>query len=101
MIVSVIYPKTASSTFDHAYYQHKHTKLVQDLWGHHGLLSVRVLRGTGSLGGGADFEVITLLEFTSQEAFLGAAGAHADEVMGDIKNFTNVQPLVQFNEVEV
>jgi len=101
MIVTVVYPKTATSTFDHAYYVNSHTKLVEELWGHHGLKSVRVLKGTGSLGGAADFEVITLLEFTSQEAFLGAAGAHADEVMGDIKNFTNVQPLVQFNEVVV
>jgi uncharacterized protein (TIGR02118 family) len=101
MIVTVAYPKTEHSTFDHAYYKAKHTPLVEKLWGHHGLRSVRVLRGTGSLGGAADFEVITLLDFTSQEAFLGAAGAHADEVMGDIKNFTNVQPLVQFNEVEL
>jgi uncharacterized protein (TIGR02118 family) len=99
MIVTVAYPKTDSSTFDHAYYVDKHTKLVQDMWGHHGLKSVRILKGTGSLGGSADFEIITLLEFTSHEAFLGAVGAHADEVMGDIKNFTNVQPLVQFNEV--
>jgi hypothetical protein len=42
--------------------------------------------------------LIALLEFPNREAFLSAAGAHADEVMGDIKNFTNVQPIVQFNE---
>ena len=51
MIVTVAYPKTESSTFDHAYYVDKHTKLVQDMWGHHGLKSVRILKGTGSLGG--------------------------------------------------
>jgi len=100
MIVTVAYPKTATSTFNHDYYVKNHTPLVERLWGgHHGLKSVRVLKGTGSLGGAADFEIITLLEFTSHEAWLAAAGAHADEIMGDIKNFSNVQPLVQFNEV--
>jgi hypothetical protein len=40
-----------------------------------------------------------MLEFPSREAFLGAAGAHADEIMGDIPRFTNVQPIIQFNDV--
>ena len=31
---------------------------------------------------------------------LAVAGfsAHADDVMGDIPHFTNIQPIVQFNE---
>ncbi len=60
--------------------------------------SVQVLRGTGSLGGEAAYELIALLDFESREAFLGAAGAHADDVMGDVPHFTNIQPIVQFNE---
>ena len=98
MIVSVIYPKTESSTFDYTYYVEKHVPLVNHYWGHHGLRGLQVLRGTGSLGGAPAYELIALLDFESQEAFLGAAGAHADDVMGDIPNFSNVQPVVQFNE---
>ncbi len=98
MILSVIYPKTAGSTFDHTYYVEKHMPLVNHYWGHHGLRSVQVLRGTGSLGGEAAYELIALLDFESREAFLGAAGAHADDVMGDVPHFTNIQPIVQFNE---
>ena len=98
MIVSVAYPKTDTSTFDHAYYMGTHVKLVDERWGPHGLRSTRVLKGTGSLGGVPSFELICLLDFESQDAFNQAAAAHADEIMGDIKNFTNVQPLVQFNE---
>lgn len=98
MIVSVIYPKTETSRFDHDYYVAKHVPLVNRFWGGMGLRGVRVLRGTGSLGGSPAYELIALLDFASQEDFLKAAGAHADDVMGDIKNFTNVQPVVQFNE---
>jgi uncharacterized protein (TIGR02118 family) len=98
MIVTVLYPKTERSTFDHAYYMAKHVPLVASRWTAHGLTSTRVMQGTGSLGGAPAFELMTLMEFPSREAFLAAAGAHADEIMGDIKNFTNVEPIVQFNE---
>ncbi len=98
MIVSVAYPKTESSSFDHDYYLKTHVPLVDRLWGPMGLRSTQVLHGTGSLGGAPPFELICLLDFTSQDAFNQAAGAHADDIMGDIPNFTNVQPIVQFNE---
>ena len=99
MIVTVIYPRSEGATFDMSYYLEKHMKLVQARWGGHGMSSARVLRGTGSLGGEADYEVITLLEFASQAAFLQAAGAHADEIMADVPRFTNIKPLIQLNEV--
>ncbi len=100
MIVSVIYPKRDGSHFDMKYYLEKHVPLVQKLWGGaHGLKGARVLHGTASLGGTPDYEVIALLEFESHEAFLRAAGAHGDEIMGDIKHFTNVQPYLQLNAV--
>jgi uncharacterized protein (TIGR02118 family) len=98
MIVTVMYPKTATSQFDHAYYTSKHVPLVNRLWGPLGLKSAQVLKGTGSLGGAPAYELICLLDFASQEAFNQAAGAHADEVMGDIRHFTNVEPVLQFNE---
>jgi uncharacterized protein (TIGR02118 family) len=99
MIVTVSYPKTETSTFDLDYYLTKHMPLVASRWTHHGMTTPRVLQGTGSLGGAPAFELIAMLEFPSREAFLEAAGAHADEIMGDIPHFTNVQPIVQFNEV--
>jgi uncharacterized protein (TIGR02118 family) len=98
MIVTVAYPKTEASSFNHEYYVNTHVPLVNRLWGPLGLRGAQVLKGTGSLGGAPAYELICLLEFTSQEAFNQAAAAHADEVMGDIRNFTNVQPVVQFNE---
>jgi uncharacterized protein (TIGR02118 family) len=98
MIVSVIYPKSETSTFDHDYYHTKHMPMVARLWGGHGMTGAEVLRGTGSLGGAPVYEVITLLSFPTQEEWLKAAGAHADEIMEDVPHFTNIRPIVQFND---
>ena len=98
MIVSVIYPKTATSRFDHAYYTGKHIPLVNRTYGAHGMQSFKVMRGTSSLGGAPAYELIALLEFADMEAFLKAAGAHSDEVMADVAHFTDIQPIVQFND---
>lgn len=99
MIVSVVYPKTEKSHFDHAYYMQTHVPLVQRLWGSHGMSKATVLRGTGSLGGGAAYELICLLEFPDRETFLKAAGAHADQIMEDVPRFTDIRPIIQFNDV--
>ncbi len=98
MIVSVIYPKTTTSHFDHDYYVHSHIPLVNRTYGAHGMQSFKVLRGTSSLGGAAAYELIALLEFADMESFIKAAGAHADEVMEDVAKFTNIHPIVQFND---
>lgn len=99
MIVSVVYPKSETSHFDHAYYMATHMPLVQKLWAHHGLKNATVMKGTGSLGGAPAYELITLLDFDSREHFLQAVGTHGDEVIGDVKNFTNIEPIIQFNDV--
>ena len=98
MIVSVVYPKTATSRFDHAYYTSHHVPLVNRTYGAHGMKSIKVLRGTSSLGGAPVYELIALLEFADMDAFLKAAGAHSDEVMADVPKFTDIQPIVQFND---
>ncbi|MGC9270520.1 EthD family reductase [Acidiphilium sp.] len=98
--ITVLYPKTDVSTFDTDYYHANHMKMVQDLWGPMGLHSARVFHGTNGPDGSApSFAVIAVLEFESMAAFGAAAAAHGGPIMGDIKNFTNVQPILQFNEI--
>ena len=101
MIVTVIYPKTEKSHFDHDYYMHKHLPLVNRTYGTHGMQNITVLRGTSSLGGGPIYELIALLKFADMDSFLKAAGAHADEVMSDVPHFTDIKPIVQFNDEAV
>ncbi|GBQ16777.1 EthD family reductase [Acidiphilium acidophilum] len=100
--ISVLYPKTATSKFDTAYYHDSHMKLVDARWSHMGLHGSRVMHGVpGPDGGAPTYAVITILEFESMVAFGKAAEAHGAEIMGDIANFTDVSPILQFNEIAV
>ena len=98
--VSVMYPKTDSSTFDMDYYLQKHMKLVHQRWDPMGLRNARVLSGQkGPDGAEPPFAVMAILDFESLEAFGKAAGEHGPELFGDIPNFTNVQPQLQISEI--
>jgi uncharacterized protein (TIGR02118 family) len=85
--------------FDHDYYIAKHVPLVQARWGGMGLQGAQLLKGVAAPGGGAPgFQVIANLTFESPASFDAAVAAHGAEVMGDIPNFTEVQPAIQISE---
>ncbi|KAF2464097.1 uncharacterized protein BDR25DRAFT_99478 [Lindgomyces ingoldianus] len=94
--VSVLYPKTASSTFDISYYLSTHMPLVADTWTKYGLKSWSVTQ----LSVDAPYSVHALMEWESQEAF---AEALKDEgtakVMGDVENFSSEKPVLLQGEV--
>jgi uncharacterized protein (TIGR02118 family) len=98
--ISVIYPRSEGATFDHDYYQNVHLPLVAERWKDAGLTGGEGLRGVaGGDGGEAPVFAIGLIHFESMKAFEAAMGGeHAAEIMGDIANFTNVQPILQVNE---
>jgi uncharacterized protein (TIGR02118 family) len=41
------------------------------------------------------------LYFDSIEAFQNAFGPHAQAIMGDIPNYTDIQPTIQISEVKI
>ena len=99
-IVSVMYPSKAGSKFDMEYYLHNHMKMVADTWGKSGLRGYTVLKGVGAPGGGeAPFQVVVNLDFTSAEAFATSVAETGAKVMGDVPNFTDLQPTIQISEV--
>lgn len=98
MIVSVMYSLREGQTFDINYYLKSHIPLVQELFTASGLKSVQVLEGTGSPAGQAAVKVIALLEFDSEKGFQDAIARHGNRVLGDIPNFTQAQPSIQFNQ---
>ena len=100
-IVSVVYPRREGATFDFDYYTSRHLPLVEERWrGDAGLLDAHGLRGVATADGSATpYMAMAFLRFASTEALQAAmGGAHAAEIIGDIQNFTNVQPEVQINE---
>jgi uncharacterized protein (TIGR02118 family) len=72
--------------------------MVGSLLGPCGLKSTQILHGTGSPSGAAPAKLIALLEFDSLEVFGAAMEKHGAAVLGDIPNFTDAQPSIQFNE---
>ena len=41
------------------------------------------------------------LYFDSVEAFQAAFGPHAETILADIPNYTNIQPVIQVSEVKM
>jgi uncharacterized protein (TIGR02118 family) len=98
IILTVLYSKTDSSHFDHEYYRQKHIPLVHSIWGGLGLERVDLMRGMGALDGGSPaYELIVALSFTSMEDVQNALSKGA-EIMADIPNFSNVQPIIQLSQ---
>jgi len=100
--VGVFYPHSQGSKFDMKYYLEKHIPLVRQVVGP-ALKSVAVEQGLAGRTPGAPMTYVAIchLLFDSVEAFQSSFGAHAPEIMGDIPNYTNIQPIVQISEVKI
>jgi uncharacterized protein (TIGR02118 family) len=94
-IISVLYPVTATSTFDLEYYLSTHMVLVKSLWGPHGLKSAQVVELDHSSGYG----IQAAMEWEDLDAFKKAATEHGKAIMADISNFTNVKPITVMGSV--
>jgi uncharacterized protein (TIGR02118 family) len=102
IVVSVMYPTTPTAKFDMDYYLKTHVPLVGARCKSFGLSEAKVLRGAGAPGGGAPtYSVIALLTFGSADEFQRAMAQHGKEIMGDLPNFTDIQPVIQVSEVLV
>lgn len=99
--VTAMYPRTSESHFDLDYYQNKHLPLVRERFNSLGMLRVGFDEGLGGLGPGEPptYMAIGYLEFGTMEDLQRCLAAHAPEIIGDIPNFTNVQPIIQVNRV--
>lgn len=99
--VSALYPNGDDARFDHDYYQGTHQDLLHARWGRW-LRGVEMDRGlAGGGGAAAPFVGGAHLYFDSVEEFQAALAAHGEEVLGDIPNFTNTQPVLQISRIEV
>lgn len=98
--VTVLYPKTADSQFDMDYYVNKHIPLVKERLTPIGLIGVNLLQG---LAGAAPdsppaYVVIGNLNFGTIDELQNALGTHGPELIGDIPNFTNTEPIMQISQ---
>jgi uncharacterized protein (TIGR02118 family) len=99
--VSVLYPNTEGSTFDMEYYCNSHIPMVQQKLGDACKnVAVEAGLGGGTPGAPATYAAMGHLYFETMDAFQTAFGPHTEAIMGDIPNYTNVQPVIQISEVK-
>jgi uncharacterized protein (TIGR02118 family) len=100
--VSVFYPASDSAKFDMDYYCNSHIPMVKDKLGA-ACKSVAVEQGVGGGAPGAPATYVAMghLYFDSAAEFQKAFGQHADEIMKDIPNYTNIQPVIQISDVKM
>jgi uncharacterized protein (TIGR02118 family) len=100
--VSILYPKTPTSHFDFDYYLKTHIPMAQRLLGEalKGLSLDRGLMGTAPNSPPA-FAVMLHLLFDSIDDFMAAFLPHAETLQGDVKNYTDVEAVIQFNAIEM
>jgi len=100
--ISVLYPHQDDAGFDMAGYCSGHVPLLRERLG----ASCKGLGVEEGLAGPAPgmppiFVAVQHLLFDSVESFQAAFAPHVDEILGDIANYTEIQPTIQISEVRV
>lgn len=95
---TVLYPNKPDAKFDFDYYIQKHVPMVSRLL----QTSIEVRKGVGSISGSsAQFVCVATIWVASMPQFQAAMAQHGAQIMGDIPNYTNIEPVVQLDEVLV
>ncbi|MFY9270926.1 MAG: EthD family reductase [Candidatus Manganitrophaceae bacterium] len=100
--ISSIYPKKEGYRFDFDYYLNRHMPMsIEKLSGAKGFQAVSVERGVDIDHPRIESSYVAMCHyyFDSLENFMLAFTPHADVLQGDIKNYTNIEPVIQINEV--
>jgi len=100
--VSVFYPNNNGTKFNMDYYCKSHIPMVQQKLGV-ACKGVAVEHGLSGATPGSRpaFVAMGHLYFDTAEAFETAFGPHAQEIMADIPNYTDIQPTIKISEVKV
>jgi uncharacterized protein (TIGR02118 family) len=97
--VSVAYPQQSGGTFDFDYYINNHIPMVAGFLPN-SLSKTEVRKGAQSPDGSApSYVCLANIWIHSTGEFEAALAEHGKEIMGDVPNFTNIEPILQIDEV--
>jgi uncharacterized protein (TIGR02118 family) len=98
--MSVTYPNKPGGRFDADYYLKVHMPLAAKLLGH-ALKEATAEIGVAGEAPGAPPAYAAIAGFTCEsiDTFLQAFVPVADQLQGDIPNYTNIQPVIQFSNL--
>jgi uncharacterized protein (TIGR02118 family) len=100
--VSVMYAFTEGARFDHAYYRDRHMPMVKARLGS-ACAYYTVEKRLAGREPGAPPAFVAMCSFIcdSLEAYRAASLKHSAEIRGDLANYTDIVPVIQFSEVVV
>jgi uncharacterized protein (TIGR02118 family) len=97
-----MYENTPGARFDHEYYRDKHMPLLKARMGE-SCKNYTVDKGLAGAAPDAPAPYIAMCHIfcDSLEAFQSGFGPHAQELLADIVNYTDLPPVIQISEVIV
>lgn len=100
--LNVVYPASAGARFNHAYYQEKHMPMLAQRLGS-ACKYYTIDKGVagGAPGAPSPFLASCSVASESAETLMTAMGPHLPEIMADIPNYTDAQPVVWISEAVV
>ena len=98
--VTILYPNTSGARFDFDYYVKTHMPMSIRLLGPR-IRSVSVERGIEAAEPAARPAFVALCHFTcdSRQSFEAAFLPQAAVLQGDMPNYTDIVPIIQFSEI--
>ncbi len=98
--VTILYPNGEGEKFNMDYYSQKHMPMLASLFGD----SLKLIEIDKGISGRTSDEPIPYLAigylyFDTLKDYQDSFGPHAEKIISDIPNYTNIQPIVQISEV--
>ena len=99
--VAILYPNGEGKTFDMDYYEQQHMPMVAGFIGKN-LKFYEIDKGVAGRTPEEKVPFVAIGYFYVQDvaAYNKAIAENRDAVVGDIKNYTNIQPIVQISEIK-
>jgi uncharacterized protein (TIGR02118 family) len=97
--ITVLYPNKPGVTFNFDYYRDHHATLIERLYGE-GIAKIELRRGVATQDNSPlPFVAIINIWIGSQEVFDAAGAKHGATLVADVKNFTDIMPTIQIDEI--
>ena len=100
--VSIMYPYSDKSSFNMDYYCDKHIPMVEEFFG---ATCQGITVDEGIIDEDTDqlpaFYAMTHFYFESIEAFQDTFAPHAEKIVGDAVNYTDIEPIIQISNIKI
>jgi uncharacterized protein (TIGR02118 family) len=94
--VTILYPNKVDAKFDFDYYIDKHLPMTARLLGN----SMEIYKGISTPTGSVlPFVCALRIRIESIEKFMSVMTERGAELIADVPNYTNIEPVIQFDEI--